>query len=454
MRASRTGNDRAALTDLRQERQRRIVASTMAAVAARLLSVLVSLISIPLAIGYLGTDRYGVLVALTSLSSMLVFADLGLGNGLLNLVSEANGRDDVALARRSISTAFFLLVVLATIFGFGLSVAFGYIPWAGILGVPPGPVTNEALPAAAVLISVALLSLPLAVSERVRLGYQEGFINSGWAALGALGSLVGLIAAVALTADLPTLIALIALPPVAALALNGARLFGVERPHLRPRFRSIDRGLLLRLARLGFLFFVLQLAVAIAFQSDILVAANVLGARAAAEYSVTMRVFMLGPSLISMALTTVWPAYGEAIARHDVAWVRRTLRRSLISAFFASSLASLVLLLVGPLLVGALTHGAIRPSLPLLIGMALWAVVNATFNTVAILFNASNVILFQVVVASAMAIGSIALSFGLAHVVGLPGVVWGTLIAYLALAGIPTLMYLPRLLRRLDAGDG
>jgi hypothetical protein len=51
-----------------------------------------------------------------------------------------------------------------------------------------------------------------------------------------------------------------------------------------------------------------------------------------------------------------------------------------------------------------------------------------------------------------MACGSIALSIALANTVGLPGVVWGTLIAYITLSAIPVTLYLPRVMRRLDDG--
>ena len=62
---------------------------------------------------YLGVEQYGIFVALTSLTAMLLFADLGLGNGLMNVISDALGRNDRSTAQRSVSSATFMLIGVA-----------------------------------------------------------------------------------------------------------------------------------------------------------------------------------------------------------------------------------------------------------------------------------------------------------------------------------------------------
>ena len=58
------------------------------------------------------------------------------------------------------------------------------------------------------------------MSERVRLGFQEGFINSIFAMIGTIASIGGLVLAILLQASLPWLVVAVVLPPVAALAAN------------------------------------------------------------------------------------------------------------------------------------------------------------------------------------------------------------------------------------------
>src|SRR6266699_741403 len=92
-----------------QERHRRAALSTITSIAARGMTLLTVVISVPLTVRYLGTERYAVWMTISSLVAMLTFADLGIGNGLLNAVSESHGKDDPGLAAEYISSGFFLL---------------------------------------------------------------------------------------------------------------------------------------------------------------------------------------------------------------------------------------------------------------------------------------------------------------------------------------------------------
>jgi len=438
------------IAELRAQRNRRAVNSTWAAIAVRVATLGTSFVTIPLTIGYLGIERYGILVALTALMSMFVFADLGLGNGLLNLVSDAHGRDDRDAATRAVSSAFFMLVAVAVVAGLVALVIFSAIPWTRLVrDVDPG-LSGEIAATAAILIAATLLSLPLGVIDRVRAAYQEGYISSVLGLVAAIAGVLATIVAILLKLPLPWLVAVISLPPIAALVANGVELFRRRRPWLSPRIGRADRRVAVKLAKIGFLFLILQLAVAVAYQSDVVVAGSVLGPNAAATYSVTLKFFFLAPSFLGMFLATLWPAYTEALARGDVRWIRQTLVRSIGIAALVSGSAALGLVLVGGWVIRTWTGGAIDPPIELLIGAALWSVVYATFNALAMVLNAASIILFQVVLASAMATASIALSIVLANVIGLPGIVWGTLIAYVAFSAIPVIAYMPRFLRSLE----
>jgi len=54
-------------------------------------------VTVPLTLNYLGSEHYGLWMTISSVSVMLGFADLGIGNGVLNAVADAYGRDDYRL---------------------------------------------------------------------------------------------------------------------------------------------------------------------------------------------------------------------------------------------------------------------------------------------------------------------------------------------------------------------
>ena len=61
---------------------------------------------------------------------------------------------------------------------------------------------------------------------------------------------------------------------------------------------------------------------------------------------------------------------------------------------------------------------------------------------------------FQVATAVLMATASILLSIALTSRIGVPGVVWGSVIAYSVFFLIPVFFYLPRLFARIDRAAG
>jgi hypothetical protein len=126
--------------------------------------------------------------------------------------------------------------------------------------------------------------------------------------------------------------------------------------------------------------------------------------------------------------------------------VRQTLRRSVIIGFLASFISSVALVLTGPWIIGAWTSKAIDPPLNLLVGAAVWAILSTTFNALAIVLNAASVLAFQVKIAVVMAIVSVFLSVFLARLIGVGGVIWGTVVAYVFCAAIPYVVRLPALL--------
>src|SRR5688572_4689820 len=100
-----------------KERLRRVALTALMTAFAQGINMLTMLISIPLTLNYLGAERYGLWVTISSSIMLLGFADLGLGNGLLNAMAEANGRNDRKAAVYCVSSAFFMLSGVALFFG-------------------------------------------------------------------------------------------------------------------------------------------------------------------------------------------------------------------------------------------------------------------------------------------------------------------------------------------------
>ena len=128
---------------------------------AKVISVVTMLISVPLTLHYLGSERYGMWMTISSVIAMLGFADLGLGLGLMNAVAEAHGTDDRQAAVHYVSSAFFMLTGVAVIIGLAFALIYSHIPWARLFNVTSPLAVQEAGPAMAVFVACFTLNLPL-----------------------------------------------------------------------------------------------------------------------------------------------------------------------------------------------------------------------------------------------------------------------------------------------------
>src|SRR5882672_8763280 len=93
-----------------RERYRRAGMTASTSYIAKGLTLLVGFVSVPLTIHYLGAERYGVWLTISSLLLWIALTDFGLaGNALVNVLSEAVGNDDRESARHYAASAFWAL---------------------------------------------------------------------------------------------------------------------------------------------------------------------------------------------------------------------------------------------------------------------------------------------------------------------------------------------------------
>jgi O-antigen/teichoic acid export membrane protein len=431
------------------ERFRRASLSAATSAAAKGIAVFTTAVSVPLTLGYLGSERFGVWMTLSAIIALLGFTDLGLGNSLLNGVAHAAGHEDRTLIRANVSSGIVMLSAVAIAFGFVFALVYQYIPWASVFNVSSTAGLAEAGPAAAVLVMCFLIGLPAGAFPQVRLGLQQGYINSIFIAGGNLAALAFVIWAIQLRLGLPWLVLAMAGAPLLATLSNGLILL-VRTPWIRPRVHDLHLSIARSLLRVGLSFLVLQLAIAVAFTSNSIIIAAMIGPSAVAEYAVVTKLFLIPTLLVGLALAPLWPAYREALGRGDVDWVRRTFHRSLRLSLSVAGSVSAVLVVIGLPLIALWVGNTVEPSFGLLFAVGVWTTINAVGTAFAMLLNGAQLMRLQVGTAVVMATTNILLSVALTARIGIAGVVWGSVIAYTLFSLVPIALYIPRTFAHLE----
>jgi O-antigen/teichoic acid export membrane protein len=387
-------------------------------------------------------------MTISSIIAFLGFSDLGINNGLLNGIAKAHGRDDRQLARQYVSSAFFLLVAIALVLGVAFAAAYPSIPWASFFRVHSAQAMAEAGPAVAVFTGCFLLNIPAGIVGRVQSGYQEGFIANLWIALGGILYLLSLLLVIRLHGSLALLVLAMAGAPILALLLNSAVEFGIQRPWLFPSWRQVKSGVSKDLLHLGGLFFILQVSGAIGYSSDNIVLDRILGPTAVTQYAVPSRLFNLVTMVSFFIITPLWPAYGEALERRDHPWIRRTLLRSVIIVGSGSVFLSSILVVFGARIIHLWVGPNIHPSFLLLMGLGMMSVLYSVGSTIGMFLNGLSVMRFQVITSSLAAVINIVISIYLTRRIGIPGVIYGSVISALFVVLIPCYWYLRRYFSR------
>jgi O-antigen/teichoic acid export membrane protein/ubiquinone/menaquinone biosynthesis C-methylase UbiE len=436
--------------DRSRERYRRIVLTIGSSFFSKIISAITLLVSVPLTLNYLGTERYGMWMTISSIITFLQFADLGIGNGLLNAVADAHGKDNIASARRSISNAFFSLVgisiVLATLF----IPVYYKILWEEIYNVSTTQAISEAGPSTLVFFIFFLANIPLGVVQRVQHGYQEGYIDNLWQALGKLIGLGGLLIMIRMEKDLHWLIFAITGSPVLALCLNYFYYFYIRKPKIRPSWHLINRFDSKAILQTGFLFFILQLVLATVSSIKPILLTQIIGPDAVTEFSVTNQMFLFLPMTTSLILFPLWPAYGEAISRGDRVWAWSTFQKSLRVSIIFTLPSSLLLVILGPKLLQYWTGSIISSSWSLLIALGINSVLLYGWGyPISNFLNGIGEVAIQVYCAVLMFFANIGLSIFLIKSIGISGVVWGTVFTYTILVFIPISIHLYKLKKKI-----
>jgi O-antigen/teichoic acid export membrane protein len=428
-----------------------------AASLGKIVSLGTSILTVRLTFRYLGAERYGMWMTISSVVMMLGFADLGMSNGLVNMVANAMGREDRQAAKGTIASAFWMLSTIAAVVSLGSIAAYPFINTSKLFNVHSPTAVREAGPALLVFFLCFVITLPLGTVRGTQTGMQNGFINNLWNILGSIASLVALLIAIHSDAGLPVLVLSLAGPPLVASLLNGVELFGFSHPELLPSPSAFSRKSASRLFHTGMMFFLLQLSFSVGMQTDNVVIAQILGAKSVADYAVPARLFNVIPGFLVMVSASMWPAYADALARSDGQWIRRSFMRVAIGGTAITILATTILILFGNRILAVWVGPQIHASAALLTVFGLQCVLYAYLQPVSFLLNGIGKFRIQVITGLAMAALNLALSILFVRRYGVIGAVLGTVTSLVLVVVVPLTIVTMRTLNKLGrhpAGPG
>ncbi|HLL10064.1 MAG TPA: oligosaccharide flippase family protein [Rubrivivax sp.] len=425
-------------------RTRRLLGTTVASYLARGVSAAVLLLTIPLARRLLEPELFGLWMMLGALLSFLAFADLGIGNGLMNRVSQAVHRGNHEEAARTTVAAYFSTLAC------GLALGTAWFAWLLLADEPlrfagaiPTAHVGQAAAAFSTLVVLVALSLPVQVTQKLQLVAQDGH----WVGLSQLAAATGTLVLLPLGLWLELPLAALLLCTfglqVGVGAATGVYWLVVRQQLPGLRAAPLQRQAVSALLRTGSLFFVLQLCAAFAFQSDAFVISQLLGPAAYGDFAAVQRLFLSVTMLVSASMVGLWPAFSDALARNDLPWARRAFARSLGLGVAVMSLLCAAITVAMPWIGQHWLAMTTAIPLALLLTLSGWTVLETLGQISGTLLNGAGIIRAQVGVAIVVAVASFAAKWWLVAQVGAWGAVLASIVAY-SVVSVPCQVWLLR----------
>jgi O-antigen/teichoic acid export membrane protein len=422
------------------ERYRRAGITASSSFITKALNILISFLSVPLTVHYLGSERYGVWLTISSLLTWMSMTDFGLaGNALVNVLAEASGKEDREGAQHYSASAFWALTGVGVVTGIAALATFHLIPWRRVFQVSAATSTHELQLTCALTLGFLVLNFPLSMQQSIYSAYQDGFLANIWGIAGNSLALLALVIVSQSHGGLPQLI--LAISGTRA-AVNVANYFFLFRRYywLKPSPFAVRWHCIKRLFSLGGKYLVTQLASLGIYQSQPMIITQMMGPKYVVIFVVAYKIIALPMDLVFMATAPFISAFGEAKARKDWSWIRGAYRNATTaSVAFGMPLLAIMALFAKPI-IRVWAGAAAMPSTTLILGLAI-------YTALGIAFMAAGQLLIGLEQVNALALSLTLCSLGIIGSSILVAPRWGLTGIALCMAGSKLITFWPIQLR-------
>ena len=314
--------------------------SGMINLALKPVSLVISLIYTPILLSYLGDERYGLWATLLSIINWVNYFDVGIGNGLRNLLSKEIADKKELDAQKSVSTAYIILSGISSILLILLLVSVAFVNWNGIF-------STEIDMRAPVAISFTLIIINFVLSLINTLLYalQKSERIAICNCIAQLINLFGLIALKQFTTS--SLIAISILFGASSMIVHVTNSLTLYRKYgfLRPKFKYFSKEKIASICSVGMKFFVIQIMSIFIFTVDNLLISHFIGPESVTPFSITHKVFNTAYSVFAAFMVPFWSRATVAFKNHDIPWLKSSIRKTgLMCAVFIAGYILLAVL--------------------------------------------------------------------------------------------------------------
>lgn len=401
----------------------------------KIISLLTSLLIVPVTIGYLNNEVYGVWMTITSILYWIGTFDIGLGNGMRNYLAEAISKNDYHAGQRYITTTFVLLGGIAIFIFLLILVPMLTMDYNRMFNTDS--IANTDLrDALFVAVVFTLLNFVLRNIGMIFVALQKYAIND---LLNVTSNVISLIIIYLLTktttGNLLYVVLAYTSTSVIIYALAAIPVFK-RYPNLSPKRHAFDTGIGKAIISKGLGFFFIQItSCLVIFGAANMFINQYCGPTQVTVYNVAYKFFNLLVIGYTIVLAPMWNAYTDAYIKCDWQWISTTFNRA-IKIWGLSVLAGIIMLGICPIFYQLWVGNKVSVPFAISLSTLVYVCFFNLNNCATYLINGLNKINVQIITSIIFTALYIISTFLIGNKYGTEGIIFCMAVSYAAMSGI------------------
>lgn len=394
----------------------------LGSLAIKGISILTSLLLVPLTLGYVSAEIYGVWLTISSILHWLTYMDVGFTHGLKNRLNECLARKDYEKGKSLVSTTYAIMFAIFVPLSAVLITVSPWIDWCAILNVESS-YQEVILKTMQVLFLFIALQMIVNVFVTVVAAYQKTALSSLFAVIGQLCSLgiIGMMT-VFVKPSLLNLAFAYSLMPIVIVLTASVIYFRTSMKEVAPSVKAINMSYIRDLWGLGIKFFIIQLQMIVLYQATNILISHIAGPESVTQYNISYKLLNIVVMVYSIILNPLWPAFTDAFTKEDYVWMNNMYRK-MQRLFTALCVMVAIMVALSPFLIRLWVRDMVEVPFMLTLSIAIYTLLHCWVSLQAILINGTGKVTLQSRVIIIGLVLHIPLSLFLGKYIGILGVV-------------------------------
>lgn len=386
-------------------------------------SIVLSLLYVPLFLSLLDQTRYGIWVTIMSLINWIGFFDIGIGQGLRNLLAENLAKDDLIASKKIVSTSYIVITITFSLIVILFLFIYPFVDWYKIVNAPLS-ISQEINIVIIITLLLQCANFVLNLFRSILLACQKPDIASDMHLVTQFLSIVVLYVfkySIQFDTLIPIALTLTTIPIIVTITYS-IYFFRKSLKFISPSLNYFDKRYIKSILSLGGSFFFIQIANLLLFQSNNLLISNLISPDAVSEYYIANKYMSLLFMVFTIISTPYWSAVTEAYTKADYSWIHR-IKNNLLKVFVIFVFCGLVMIFISPFFFKVWIDNRVTINSTLIISLCIYNLLQILSNIYLSIINGIGKIKLQLIITIVQAICYIPLCITMCHHFSILGII-------------------------------